>query len=298
MAKAKHYEVPPSYWPILGTIAIFLVVLGFIDFLNNGYGMMAALIMFMGFSTLAVTLFGWFGEVIYEQKTYLKNDAKNDSMYRWSMGWFIFSEVMFFATFFGALFYIRVFVLTFLSGEPIFGMIDGQMDHLWTHFQWSTFTFEWPLLKNPSAAIMGATKTIDAFSIPLYNTLILLTSGVTITIAHFALVKGQNFKAIIFQALTIILAIWFLMYQYHEYGHAYHDHLTLSSGIYGNLFYLLTGFHGMHVMLGTLMLVVIMFRMIRGDFSQKHHFAFEAVSWYWHFVDVVWLILFVFVYWI
>ena len=298
MATSKHYEVPPSYWPMLGTLGIFMLAMGFIFFLNHGHGMMSSLVMFVGAWVLGLTLFGWFSEVIQEQKNHLRNDPVNESMYRWSMGWFIFSEVMFFATFFGALFYVRVFVLPFLSGHTILGMIDGQMDHLWTHFTWDTFSLHWPLLKNPSVEIMGASKTIYAFGIPLYNTLILLTSGVTITIAHFALVKDQKLKAIVFQFLTIVLALIFVMYQYYEYQHAYHDNLTLSSGIYGNLFFLLTGFHGMHVMLGTFMLGVILFRMIRGDFSPKHHFAFEAVSWYWHFVDVVWLVLFVFVYWI
>ena len=143
----------------------------------------------------------------------------------------------------------------------------------------------------------GRFETIPAWGVPLLNTLILLTSGVTVTIAHHALRAGQRAKLVAFLGATVALGVLFVFFQAMEYGHAYSElNLTLGSGVYGSTFFMLTGFHGMHVTLGAIMLTVIFFRCLRGHFDKDHHFGFEAVAWYWHFVDVVWLGLFLFVY--
>jgi cytochrome c oxidase subunit 3 len=203
------------------------------------------------------------------------------------MMWFIFSEIMFFAAFFGALFYARMLSVPWLGGEG-----DGALTNF---YLWQDYAPAWPT--NGPSAIGGAFETIPAWGIPLLNTLILLTSGVTITIAHHALRAGHRKQLLVFLGLTVVLGAIFLYYQAHEYIEAYqHMNLTLGSGVYGSTFFMLTGFHGLHVTLGTIMLAVIWFRCLAGHFDKDHHFGFEAVAWYWHFVDVVWLGLFMFVY--
>ena len=205
------------------------------------------------------------------------------------MMWFIFSEVMFFAAFFGALYYARNLSVPWLGGEGA--------KYLSNLFLWQDFEPTWPT--NGPAAVGGAFETIPAFGLPAINTAILLTSGVTITIAHHALQAGNRGLLKIFLGLTFLLGFFFVYLQATEYAHAYHElNLTLGSGIYGSTFFMLTGFHGLHVTLGAIMLVVIWLRVMKGHFTPKHHFAFEAVAWYWHFVDVVWLGLFIFVYWL
>ena len=140
---------------------------------------------------------------------------------------------------------------------------------------------------------------MEAWGLPTLNTLILLTSGVTVTWAHWALKKMNRSQLILGLLLTVVLGITFLCLQAFEYGHAYEElGLSLDSGIYGTTFFMLTGFHGAHVTLGTIMLMVILVRAIKGHFSPHNHFAFEGVAWYWHFVDVVWLFLYIFVYWL
>jgi cytochrome c oxidase subunit 3 len=140
---------------------------------------------------------------------------------------------------------------------------------------------------------------MGAWGIPALNTAILLTSGVTLTVAHHAMQQGHRSTLNIFLALTFILGFIFMGFQAYEYIHGYNElNLTLNSGIYGTTFYMLTGFHGLHVTLGAIMLLVVWLRCLRGHFKPDHHFAFEAVAWYWHFVDVVWLFLFIFVYWL
>ena len=142
-------------------------------------------------------------------------------------------------------------------------------------------------------------ETIGAWGVPFTNTLILLSSGATVTWAHWGLQKGNRGQLILGLAATVTLGAIFVYLQSEEYGHAYHAlGLTLNSGIYGATFFMLTGFHGFHVTMGTIMLAVILARSIKGHFTPKHHFAFEAVAWYWHFVDVVWIGLFIFVYWL
>jgi cytochrome c oxidase subunit 3 len=193
---------------------------------------------------------------------------------------------MFFGAFFGALFYARALSVPWLGG-------DGH-GALTNYFLWPHFSAAWPT--NGPAAVGGAFPTVSPWGIPLLNTLLLLSSGVTITIAHHALRAGNRKQLLIFLALTVLLGATFLGYQAHEYAEAYSHNLTLGSGVYGSTFFMLTGFHGLHVTLGAIMLTVIWFRCAKGHFTKDNHFGFEAVAWYWHFVDVVWLGLFLFVY--
>ena len=209
--------------------------------------------------------------------------------FRWSMGWFIFSEVMFFAAFFGALFYARIYSVPWLGGAGNNVMTNELL--------WPAFEAIWPT--NGPGNVGGDFQTMGAWGLPAINTLILLSSGVTVTWAHWALKKGDRGQLILGLLATVALGFLFLSLQVYEYGHAYSElGLTLGSGIYGSTFFMLTGFHGLHVTLGAIMLLVILIRSIKGHFTAEHHFAFEAVAWYWHFVDVVWLGLFVFVYWL
>jgi len=279
------YYVPHgSYWPMVGSVGLFTTVFGAATWMNGaGWGQAA---MFAGIAILLVMLFGWFGSVIRESVAGLYNHQV-DVSFRMGMVWFIFSEVMFFAAFFGALFYARMFSVPWLGGEG-----DGAMTHA---LLWSGYDAAWPT--NGPKDIGGHFQTISAWGIPLLNTLLLLASGVTITIAHHALKAGNRTQLLIWLAATVLLGAVFLYFQVYEYMHAYSDlNLTLGSGIYGSTFFMLTGFHGMHVTLGAIMLTVIWFRCAKGHFDKDNHFGFEAVAWYWHFVDVVWLGLFLFVY--
>jgi cytochrome c oxidase subunit 3 len=286
------YVVPPSYLPLIGCAALFSLAIGFAGWLHNDE--FAGYVAIFGLLLLLLMMFLWFSKVIAEVKEHnLDADKVIDASYRWSMGWFIFSEFMFFGVFFGVLFFIRVLVIPYLSG----GIEEGLM----THFVlWPNFSDIWPMLTPPDPlAITGPKEAMPAWGIPVINTVILLTSGVTITVAHWGIIKKKKMQAVVFQSLTILLGILFLFMQVHEYKEAYNElGLTLGAGAYGNTFFMLTGFHGFHVTLGTIMLIVILYRMIKNHFTPKRHFAFEAVAWYWHFVDVVWLGLFIFVYWL
>jgi cytochrome c oxidase subunit 3 len=225
--------------------------------------------------------FGWFGSVIDESQRGVYN-AGVDRSFRIGMMWFIFSEVMFFAAFFGALFYARQLSVPWLGGEGARFPTN--------YFLWPGFEASWP--SNGPAAVGGDFEIIPAFGLPAINTAILLTSGVTITIAHHALKAGNRGVLKLFLALTFILGFLFVGLQAEEYIHAYKElNLTLGSGVYGSTFFMLTGFHGLHVTIGAIMLLVIWLRVMKGHFTPTHHFAFEGVAWYWHFVDVVWLVL-------
>lgn len=287
-----YYLPNPSYWPIIGSIAIFCLLVGAANWLHGN--IIGPILFFAGAIVLAVMLFGWFGTVISETRAGLLQDPQVDRSFRWGMVWFIFSEVMFFGAFFGALFYTRVLSVPWLSGE---GSNAAIMTHM---LLWPQFTQSWPLYQTPNPALFaGPREVMSAWGIPAINTAILLTSGVTITIAHWGVLKNRRVQMIIAQLATILLGIAFLCLQAHEYWEAYSLlNLKLSAGIYGTTFFMLTGFHGLHVTIGTIMLIVILWRMLKGDFNSQEHFGFEAASWYWHFVDVIWLILFVFVYWL
>lgn len=286
----EHYYVPEqSQWPIVGSIGLFCIGLGAATTLHsNAWG---PYLLFGGFAIIAYMMYGWFSHVITESRAGLYS-AQLSRSFRWGMAWFIFSEVMFFAAFFGALFYARVLIGPWLGGAG-HHEATGQI-------LWGDFIYHWPLLINPDPAqFQGPRQEMAAWGLPAINTLILLLSGVTLTIAHWGLIKDKRKQLNLFLALTVILGFLFLGLQAYEYYVAYvHLGLTLGSGIYGSTFFLLTGFHGLHVTIGAIMLFVILLRCLKGHFSKEQQFGFEATAWYWHFVDVVWLLLFIFVYWL
>ncbi|HEY6483846.1 MAG TPA: cytochrome c oxidase subunit 3 [Steroidobacteraceae bacterium] len=288
-ATTDYYIPHGSPWPIRGSVALFAVMLGAAAYLNDWVGAWAFV---PGAILLAYMFFGWFSTVIDEDQRGIFN-MQVDHSFRMGMMWFIFSEVMFFGAFFGALFYARMLAVPWLAGQGV-KVFTNYI--LWPHFEGS-----WPT--NGPAHVGGRADStfniIPAFSLPAVNTAILLTSGLTVTIAHHALRAGKRHTLIVFLALTFLLGFSFVGLQAHEYGEAYRElGLRLSTGIYGSTFFMLTGFHGLHVTIGAIMLLVIWLRVLRGHFTPERHFAFEAVSWYWHFVDVVWLGLFIFVYWL
>ncbi|MEQ5835969.1 cytochrome c oxidase subunit 3 [Marinobacter sp. NFXS9] len=293
MATEHSYYVPEqSKWPIIATIGLLTTLAGTGSIMVNadqGESTTASwVVFFIGAMIMAYMLFGWFGNVIQESRAGLYS-AKMDRSYRWGMSWFIFSEVMFFAAFFGTLFYARHFAVPWLGGEGDRGS---------SHMLWEGFEATWPLLSTPDTETYTQTKgIINPWHLPLINTVLLLSSSFTVTIAHHALKSDNRTRAKIWLALTIILGLCFITFQAEEYIHAYTElDLTLNSGIYGSTFFILTGFHGAHVTLGALMLTIMLIRITKGHFSPEKHFGFEAASWYWHFVDVVWLGLFIFVY--
>jgi len=276
--KQGHYFVPGvSRYSTLLSFGVFFLALGFILRLNGvPPGLWS---MLLGAAMILYVTAGWFGEVIRESVTGIYHEWE-DRSYRIGMILFIASEVVFFSCFFGSLYYLRIIVVPELAGfEALY----------------PNFTAAWP-----SSGPLGANFTpMGAWGIPAINTLLLLTSGATLTWAHWGLLKNNRSQLIIGMVLTILLGVTFIGFQAYEYIHAYTElGLTLGAGVYGATFYLLTGFHGLHVILGTIMLIVILLRCMKGHFSPDKHFGFEAVAWYWHFVDVVWLLLFVFVYWL
>jgi cytochrome c oxidase subunit III len=284
---ADRYYIPHgTRWPIVGSVGLFVFMFGFASLLNGGSA--AQVIMLAGAAIIIFMVFGWFRVVIDENQTGLYN-LQVDRSFRMGMAWFIASEVMFFAAFFGALFYARVHSVPWLTGEGA--------EHFTNLLLWPGYEGGWPT--NGPADVGGAFESMGAMGIPALNTAILLSSGVTVTIAHHALRAGNRGLLIGMLAATFLLGFIFVGFQAYEYHHAYAElNLTLGSGVYGSTFFMLTGFHGLHVTLGAIMLLVIWLRCVRGHFTPERHFAFEAVAWYWHFVDVVWLGLFIFVYWL
>ena len=285
--KTPYYFIPaPSRHPVLAATGLFFVILGAGQWVNgHGWGMYS---LFGGLLFWAFVLQQWFRQAIGESEGGLYSE-RIDVSFRWSMGWFIFSEVMFFAAFFGALFWSRIYSV------PTLGSLENSL-------LWPDFKAIWP---STAAGFTGAPGgTVEAFStmgpwpIPTINTALLLTSGVTLTIAHHALIAGNRAKTIAFMWLTVLLGATFVGFQAYEYHHAYTElNLKLSSGVFGSTFFMLTGFHGFHVCVGALMLLFITIRLMKGHFTPEHHFGFEGAAWYWHFVDVVWLGLYVIVYW-
>jgi cytochrome c oxidase subunit 3 len=274
----RYYLPQPTHWPVMGSAALFCMAAGAVMWMNSvGLGPWSVA---LGMAIMIYMLFGWFGQVAGESEGGLYS-AQVDLSFRWGMSWFIFSEVMFFAAFFGALFYARVLSV------PDLGSIDNKL-------LWPDFNAVWP---SAGPKFSDAFTPMAAWGIPAINTMLLLSSGITVTIAHWGLKENKRGALNLWLFLTIVLGVVFLGLQAYEYGHAYAEsNLKLTTGIYGSTFFMLTGFHGFHVTLGAIMLTVILFRCMSGHFKPDHHFAFEAVSWYWHFVDVVWLLLFIFVY--
>ncbi len=284
-ANADQYFVPhKARWPIVGSIGLTATVVGAAQLLNSETAMTPWL-MYLGLLIMVVMMFGWFGEVIRESEEGLYNTAV-DTSFRMGMVWFIFSEVMFFAGFFGALFYARTLSVPWLGGEGT-GLSTNE-------FLWNGYEGVWPT--NGPADLGGRFETLDPYHLPLINTMLLLTSSITITIAHHAMRVNNRKQILIWLTATVLLGAVFMYFQVTEYIEAYHLNLTLESGIYGATFFMLTGFHGMHVTLGAIMIAIITIRVAKGHFKPENHFGFEAVAWYWHFVDVVWLGLFIFVY--
>ena len=294
VSEPPRYYVPhSSVWPIVGSVALFITAYGAGNYIQQSTdkvvtatGTSGAWIFFIGLAAIAFMMFGWFGTVIRESLRGLVS-AQLDRSYRQAMFWFIVSEVMFFAAFFGALFHARIISVPWLAGAG---------NNLETHlFLWPDFAETWPLFMTPGGT---TTQAMAAWGLPFINTVILVTSSLTVTFAHWALKKDLRLRLQLWLALTVALGVTFLVLQVVEYVEAYHElGLTLASGIYGSTFFMLTGFHGAHVTLGATMLTVMLVRTLRGHFTPDNHFAFEATSWYWHFVDVIWLFLFTFVYW-
>ncbi len=282
-----HYFIPsPSAFPAMVALGMFFVILGAGQWINGaGWGAWSLL---LGMTIWLGTLYRWFKQAISESEGGLYSKHV-DVSFRWSMSWFIFSEVMFFAAFFGALYWARQHAL------PMLGNLDHQV-------LWPDFKAIWPSQGGGTASPAGtveAFSTIGPWPLPTINTALLLTSGVTLTIAHHALLANQRSKCIRWMWVTVVLGAVFLVVQAYEYTHAYQDlNLKLSSGIFGSTFFMLTGFHGFHVFVGMLMLLFITLRLHKGHFTPQHHFGFEGAAWYWHFVDVVWLGLYFLVYWL
>jgi cytochrome c oxidase subunit 3 len=278
---ARYYVPAPSTWPICGSFALLSMALGAAAWFNGaGWG---KFLVIAGLLLLFYMIAGWFSTVAHESEGG-KYNKQVDSAFRWGMSWFIFSEVMFFGAFFGALFYMRVISV------PDLGSLESQQ------LVWPGFKAQWPVA---GPGITEQFTPMGAMGIPALNTLILLTSGGTVTWAHWGLLKNNRSQLIWGLVLTVALGMLFLGFQIYEYAHAYSElNLKLTMGAYGATFFMLTGFHGFHVTVGTIMLIVILFRSVAGHFRPEHHFGFEGVAWYWHFVDVVWLGLFIFVYWL
>jgi cytochrome c oxidase subunit 3 len=269
------------YWPVLGSLSLFLMALGGVFVMNAAMGGWVAIA--AGLVLLCYMMLRWFGDVIAESEGG-KYHEREDMSFRWGMSWFIYSEVMFFAAFFGALFYVRVLSVPDLAS----------MEH--NELLWPAFKGVWP---SAGPGFEETFSPMGAWGLPAINTLLLLASGVTVTGAHWALKEGNRALLNLFLFVTIALGVVFLGVQALEYGHAYAElNLKLTTGAYGSTFFMLTGFHGFHVTVGAIMLTVILARCLKGHFNPDRHFAFEAVAWYWHFVDVVWLGLFIFVYWL
>src|SRR3990167_3142208 len=296
----KYYFIAdPSFWPIVGSFGLFCTVLGLVQILHQGA--IGPYLMAAGIIILLTTMFGWFGHVIRESLQGLHSEQM-DKTYRWGMFWFIVSEVALFGVFFLALFYTRIFSVPTLGGAPWpltqdLLLTTGGATH---QYLWPKFQAGWPLLLNPDPKLFpGAKEVVSTWGIPALNTLILLSSAVTVTWAHWGLKTDNQRQLILGLILTIILGFVFEGFQIREYIASYTEYgLTLASGIYGATFFTLTGLHAAHVTIGAIMLTIILIRCLKGHFLPEHHFAFEAVSWYWHFVDVVWLFLFTFVYWL
>jgi cytochrome c oxidase subunit 3 len=283
-----YYFVPaPSQFPVLTATGLLFVIYGAAQWVN-GHGW-AKWVLLAGLAFWAVTLYRWFSQAISESEGGLYGD-RIDISFRWSMSWFIFSEVMFFGAFFGALYWTRVHAL------PNLGSLDNAI-------LWPDFKAIWPSAgagaTGSPGGIVDPFQTMGPWPIPTINTALLLSSGVTLTIAHHALVAGHRARTIAFMWVTVLLGATFLGFQAYEYVHAYSElNLKLSSGAYGSTFFMLTGFHGFHVFVGMLMLLFITLRLMKGHFTPQRHFGFEGAAWYWHFVDVVWLGLYIVVYWL
>ncbi len=287
MSTHGAYYIPhKAVWPVIGTAGLMTMLAGFANHLNGSA--IGPTMMVLGLVMFILMLTGWFALQAGESESGMYNHGVGIS-YRMGMMWFIFSEVMFFAVFFGALWYARNLSVPWLGG------IGDGPGRVTQEVLWPSFEAMWPT--NGPANIGGEFEPMGAFGLPFVNTLLLLSSGVTCTWAHHGLLAKNREQLIKGLIATVALGFAFVACQAFEYYEAYHEMgLTLGSGIYGSTFFMLTGFHGFHVCVGAIILTVVLFRSWRGHFTPENHFAFEGAAWYWHFVDVVWLGLFIFVY--
>jgi cytochrome c oxidase subunit 3 len=259
--KQPYHLVDPSPWPIVGSLAGGLIVLGII--LSAHYGGLGYLVLALGVLLVLAVMFLWWRDVISESRTPGLHTPVVRLGLRYGMTLFISSEVMFFVAFFWAWFNFALYP------DHVAGNTSGV----------------WP---------PAGTLTFDPFHIPFLNTLILLLSGTTITWAHHSLLEGNRRGLIAGLGITVLLGLSFTCFQVYEYsGAPFH---FVGGGVYSSVFFLATGFHGFHVIVGTCFLIVCFFRARAGQFTPERHFGFEAAAWYWHFVDVVWLFLFICIY--
>ena len=280
MTEPEHYFVPePVSWPLMSAAALLLMAFGAAAWLNEGAA--GPYILVLGLLVLVAMVFSWFRGLISEGRSGLY-DAQVEAAIRGGMAWFIFSEILVFGALFAALFYERFIAVP--------GLASGD-----THtFLWPAFHGGWPA-SGPSIA--GTFTAMKPWSIPALNTLMLLSSGIAISLANVALNRSRRGLMIGLVLTTVVLGLLFLRLQASEYYHAYTAlNLSLATGAYGGTFFILTGLHGLHVAIGTAFMIVTLQRMVRGDFTAKHHLGFQAATWDWHFVGIVWLILFVLVY--
>tara|TARA_Y100000813_G_scaffold30180_1_gene19130 strand:+ start:88 stop:1095 length:1008 start_codon:yes stop_codon:yes gene_type:complete len=332
MADQTSYYVPEqSKLPLLAALGMGIMGYGAATWVIDGQ---SSTTFAVGLVLLAIVMFKWWSLVIEENTSGIVSDQLKYS-YVLGMYWFIFSELMFFICFFGSLFYVRVLVGPWLGGEAAIGFWDDNATDAAVAnatYLWNQYDPTWPPLTTPdqtinadSAKFIGPEEAMSSpwapawgelvkfnfsaffasFSgwtsifgwLPLWNTIVLISSSVTVEFAHHGLKQGDRKKFNRWLGVTVSLGIFFLYLQGMEYAHAYQDlGLTLDSGIYGTTFFLLTGFHGAHVTLGTIMLLIAFIRGLKGHFNTTDHFGFEAAAWYWHFVDVIWIGLFVIVY--
>ncbi len=262
---AKHHDyhmVDPSPWPVIGSVAAFIGAAGAVLWMHGG----SALPMSAGLLGILYTMFGWWRDIVRESRTGFHTKVVQIA-FRYGTILFIASEVMFFVAWFWAFFDAALF-----ANEAI----------NYSRFEFTGGT--WP---------PHGIESLSPWHLPLLNTLILLTSATTLTWAHHALLEGdrQGLKWGLW--CTIGLGVLFSACQAYEYMHV---HFAFSGNIYGATFFMATGFHGFHVIVGTIFLAICLLRTYMGDFTVEKHFGFEAAAWYWHFVDVVWLFLFAFIY--
>lgn len=287
---SEYYVPASSKWPIIGALAFLFLGFGAAKWLHGNTS--GPILTGIGALLFIYMLFGWFGDVIKEHRQGKLDNPQVIRSFRWGVIWFIFTEIALFAALFGALLYAR-----FVSVAQLGGAGDG----MWTHILiWPSFNATWPLLTNPNPSLyLSAKAAMNTWGIPALNTLVILLSGACITAAFWGVLKNDRKQAIAFLFFTIVLGITFLVLQVNEYWHAYTvTGVKLSSGIYGSTFYMITGLDGLHVFAGVIMLTVILWRLIRGDFTSTNHFGFAAVFWYWHFVEFIWLMVFILVYWL
>jgi cytochrome c oxidase subunit 3 len=271
--KHDYHLVNPSPWPLVGAIATLVLALGAVIFMKGIFGLPKGFpwVLVAGFTLVAYTMIGWWRDVIKESRAGDHTPVVQIGL-RYGMVLFIASEVMFFVAWFWAFFEMAIFHWR-RAASPI-----EDVAHAWQ---------SWPPV---------GIETFDPFHVPLINTMVLLLSGTTVTWAHHALQQGDRDGAKLGLLLTVLLGMSFTALQVYEYASAGFGFGGATVGLYGSTFFMATGFHGAHVVIGTIFLAVCLLRLLAGGFTPQKHFGFEAAAWYWHFVDVVWLFLFSFVY--